>query len=443
MNYPHRASEDITDPPALLFRVTDRLRLEGCVTAMVQDAMSLALISVHEGALDHYGKLLVHRLRAAAPEITLEVYFPASVEALLARFNEALRDHSVADAMQGTVQNAAPKIWILHDAGALPDHEIELLARLIEHFPGANIRVLLLLTAHSNKHHLLNPFGRRILRWEIEPPTPEQAEAMLNQARSEGREGEALSLLQSTPVAQADKGSAQAVPQTPPQSSTTSGVKSGAKGKKYGRLAAAVAALLVASTGAAFFLHSGAWKTVADRVANMVPITPTKATAEVTAEVPASALATLPASLPVEAASASSGVATSVQAVVTKRDAVEEIIAYSTQGLNGTDWLEQQPAEAYIIQHVTEPSYQAANKWVKENSNLQDTHIIPMYLADHSAIEFTVVSGPFSSLRKASKFQKNTASAKGSQIYTVNFLKEKSAAAIAPAANPERKVDNR
>jgi len=252
---PHPDNEGITDPPALLFRVTDRLRLDGFVAAMVQDGMSLALISRHEGTLDHYGKLLVQRLRAAAPEIALEVYFPASVEALLARFNDALRDYSVEDAMQGAVQNSAPRIWILHDAGTLPDHEIELLARLIAHFPGANIRVLLLLTANSNKHHLLNPFGRRILRWEIEPPTPEQAQAMLTQARSQGREGEALSLLQSAPAVQAVKAAAQTT-QTSPQTGTS--------GKKHWRIAAVIAALLVASTGAAFLLHTRTGTTDAD-----------------------------------------------------------------------------------------------------------------------------------------------------------------------------------
>ncbi len=331
MNYPHRDNASITDPPALLFRVTDGLRLDGCVAAMVQDGMSLALISLHEGTLDHYGKLLVDRLRAAAPEIALEVYFPASVEALLARFNDALRDYSVEDAMQGAVQNSAPRIWILHDAGALPDHEIELLARLIEHFPAANIRVLLLLTANSNKHHLLNPFGHRILRWEIEPPTPEQAEAMLTQARSQGREGEALSLLHSAPALQAAKASAQTAPETPPQF--------GASGKKHWRIASAVATLLLVSTGAAFLLHSGIWTTPADVAAGVA------------------------AGVPAEPASASSGVATSVQSVVNEADAVEIVIAHSAQGFSGTAGLQQPPAEAHIVQQITEPAHPASAKY--------------------------------------------------------------------------------
>jgi hypothetical protein len=155
------------------------LRLEGVVAAVTQDGMSLALLSRHEAILDHYGKILVERLRAVAPEIGIEIYFPASAEALLARFNAALGDYTVQQAMEANVPIAPPKIWIVHDASALPDHEIQLLARLVQHFPGANIRVVMLLPQGSKKQKLLISFGRRILNWEIDPPTPEQADNML------------------------------------------------------------------------------------------------------------------------------------------------------------------------------------------------------------------------------------------------------------------------
>ena len=75
----------------LFFRVADRMRLEGYVAALIDDNMSLSLVSSHDAILDHYGKLLVARLREAAPQIALEVYFPASAEALISRFNEVLQ----------------------------------------------------------------------------------------------------------------------------------------------------------------------------------------------------------------------------------------------------------------------------------------------------------------------------------------------------------------
>lgn len=184
----HHRDDDLTVNQAIFFRVSDRLRLEGYVAGLIQSGMSLSMVSTQDAILDHYGKLLVARLREAAPEIELEVCFPASADALISRFNEVLQTYSIQDAMGNKVQNAPPKIWIVHDAAALPDHEIQLLARLVQNFPGANIRVVMLLTAVSGKHELLNAFGRRFLHWDIEPPTLAQKNALLEQARAQGRE---------------------------------------------------------------------------------------------------------------------------------------------------------------------------------------------------------------------------------------------------------------
>ena len=187
--------ESATGVQPLFFRVADRMRLEGYVAALIDDNMSLSVVSSHDAILDHYGKLLVARLREAAPHMGLEVYFPASAEALITRFNEVLQAYSIEDAMGTKAPVAPPKIWIVHDASALPDHEIQLLARLVQHFPAANIRVVMLLTTASKKQRLLASFGRRILNWEIEPPSDEQAQALLEQARAQGREGAVSALL--------------------------------------------------------------------------------------------------------------------------------------------------------------------------------------------------------------------------------------------------------
>ena len=201
--YAHQAEEHIAGEQALFFRATDRLRLEGYVAALTQNGMSLSMVSEHDAILEHYGKLLVARLREVAPQIKLEVYFPDSADALISRFNEILKAYSIADAMSANVQSAPPRIWMLHDASALPDHEIQLLARLVHNFPGANIRVVMLMTQASEKKQLLSAFGRRILIWDIETPTPEQRAAMSEQARAQGREvqvNELLSQLKPPPI---------------------------------------------------------------------------------------------------------------------------------------------------------------------------------------------------------------------------------------------------
>jgi hypothetical protein len=170
-----------------VFRSADRMRIEGCTNAIAREGLSLCLQCEHEPLLDHYVGLLLKRLRQDAPEHSIEVYFPTNTDSLLARFNEALARQSVQQATSTTTGTHPAQIWIVHDAQAMPEAEIQLLARLIQNFPGANIRAILLMTGPNASHNNLAAFGRKILRWEIEAPNAEQAQAALDIARSEGR----------------------------------------------------------------------------------------------------------------------------------------------------------------------------------------------------------------------------------------------------------------
>lgn len=170
-----------------VFRSADRMRIDGCTNAIAREGLSLCLQCEHEALLDHYLGLLLKRLRQDAPEHSIEVYFPTNTDALLARFNEALARQSVQQATSTPTGNSRAQIWIVHDAQAMPEAEIQLLARLIQNFPGANIRAILLMTGPNASHNNLAAFGRKILRWEIEAPNAEQAQDALDIARTEGR----------------------------------------------------------------------------------------------------------------------------------------------------------------------------------------------------------------------------------------------------------------
>lgn len=176
--------------PALtdfVFRSADRMRIDGCANAIAREGLSLSLQCEHEALLDHYLGLLLQRLRQEAPEHSIEVYFPTNTDSLLGRFNEALARQSVEQATRSSTQASPAQIWIVHDAQAMPEAEIQLLARLIQNFPGANIRAILLMSGANAAQNNLSAFGRKILRWEIEAPNPEQAQAALDTARTEGR----------------------------------------------------------------------------------------------------------------------------------------------------------------------------------------------------------------------------------------------------------------
>ena len=189
-------SLDAAGMAPVFFRHADRLRLEGCVAGLLRDGRSLALSSNREAALDHYSRLLFARVRESSPTSQLEVYFPADTAAMLARFNEVLATQSVEQAMKLSGKESAARIMVVHDAGSLADHEVQLLARLVQNFPGANIRIVLLLGTSARSRKIFESFDRRMLRWDIEAPTPEQAQAMLAQGREDGCEGAVKALLQ-------------------------------------------------------------------------------------------------------------------------------------------------------------------------------------------------------------------------------------------------------
>lgn len=167
------------------FRAADRMRIEGCLSALTQDTLNLAITCEQEALLDHYLDILLLRLQEQAPWLRQEVYFPANTESLLARFNEILSQRSVREAVQAAGHERDATVWIVHDAQSLPEPELQLLARLIQNFPGANIRALLVMSGPSSRHPQLSAFGRKILRWEIELPGPVQAQLALEAATSD------------------------------------------------------------------------------------------------------------------------------------------------------------------------------------------------------------------------------------------------------------------
>lgn len=179
--------------PGLLFRPDDAARLEGCLSALLWEGRSLALSSVNEAALDHYAQWLVARLRLQA-SCPIENYFPSSTQTMVSRFDEQLARLTLQEALSDIHQASPQRIWLVHDAGSLADHELQLLARLVGQFPGAGIRVVLLGAGLRGRQAMAVP-GRRFMRWDIDIPTPEQAQAMRLQARAQGCEAQVAELL--------------------------------------------------------------------------------------------------------------------------------------------------------------------------------------------------------------------------------------------------------
>ena len=460
----------------LFFRVADRMRMEGYVSALIQDNMSLSIVSSHDAILDHYGKLLVARLREAAPHMGLEVCYPASADALITRFNEVLQEYSIADAMGSKIQTAPPKIWIVHDASSLPDHEIQLLARLVQHFPGANIRVVMLLTTASQKQRLLASFGRRVLNWEIEPPTAEQTEALLEQARAQGREGAVSALLKKitpapvpAPVAAAtppEKPSPAALDATEPPTKPVANTPAAPKARKGLRKAlpwAAGLVLLLLACGLGVALLYGNlgsvglagldWRhplgapnapvvtapapAATDAAAPpLVAAPPTPATTVTGTTVTGTTAAADTPSAPNVAAPAPVQKAIEQETFLPPSNGrkaaptaprvqeVEEVITIPAQSQVGQDWIKQMPPGTFLVQHATVPSYAEASAWLQAHSNLRRARIVANYLSGQTTVQFSVVSGPFKSLGDASAFVDAGGIPRDPQIRSARYMKE-------------------
>ena len=471
-------SEEFDSRAPLLFRAADLLRLEGVVAAVTQDGMSLALVSRHEAILDHYGKILVERLRAVAPEIGIEIYFPASAEALLARFNAALGDYTVQQAMEANVPIAPPKIWIVHDASALPDHEIQLLARLVQHFPGANIRVVMLLPQGSKKQKLLISFGRRILNWEIDPPTPEQADNMLAQAQVQGGEGAVRALLQkiavplSAPAQRPQDAQMQdepplfaptpAVPPAPvtvpaPTVAAPPAVEAPAAPAKPEAARSwmpwflGIGVLLLVSAAAVATLHreavvrwlGGARHTDTPPVAAAVPAS---SPSPVVAAAPVASLTVADASSAAAAAASAASASPApapVASLPERKAASEEVVIAPAQIRAGQSWVQQMPAGTFLVQHVIVPSYTEANQWMQTHSNLKRAHLVAFYLPNDSNTQYCVVSGPFDSLAQAAAYVQNPNVPRGSQVRSARYMKEQFTPESADAYAQKRQENKR
>ena len=175
----------------LFFRPFDKARLERLVMAIHQDKLSAALVCDSEGLLDHYGRMLVKKLRAVQ-NLSVEVYYPNSTEALLNRFNRILEDVSMDSAVNPDDSQAPNRVLVAFDSQATGIREVQLMARLVKDFPGANTRIILMLDKLSSTQYekKIEAFGNKIIRWDIATPTDREAAVLISESELSGMQPE-------------------------------------------------------------------------------------------------------------------------------------------------------------------------------------------------------------------------------------------------------------
>ena len=192
--------DELISPTAFFMRPSDKTRYDFLLRSLLDDKRAAILVSDCDALLDHYGRMLADALRKSR-ELAVEVYFPNSTEAVLARFNRILADLTVAEAIKPDGSSAPQRLLLVYDGKGTGLKEIQLLARLVKDFPGANTRLVLLLQSQgADADKKIEAFGKIALRWDVERPTSDEAKAVLNDAQAKGMGPEVQALLDATGV---------------------------------------------------------------------------------------------------------------------------------------------------------------------------------------------------------------------------------------------------
>lgn len=176
------------DNGEIFFRGADVARFDRVFQAVVQDAQHLLMTSQYDGVIDHYGKMMLNRLKMRSG-MAVETYMPASTEALVSRFNELVNSMSVEQARGEEPSQAPGRIIIVNDPKAVDSDSWALLSRMITDFPGLNMRLVFLLDRiPAAVEKALDRFGSRLLSWEIEPPSATEQLALRKEGLQAGLE---------------------------------------------------------------------------------------------------------------------------------------------------------------------------------------------------------------------------------------------------------------
>lgn len=180
----------------IFFRAEDAHLIDSLAEAIAGDLTSLELIGVSKPAIDHYGRILLTRLRQI-PNIQLEAYLPTGVESLVDQFNAALSSITMAEATSGSNREKGVKVFISNEISAGNSRDGRMLARLVSSFPGANIKLVWVHQEDTGepRNAALEFAGKHAARWFISPPTPSEAERMLADGVRAGQDERVQQLL--------------------------------------------------------------------------------------------------------------------------------------------------------------------------------------------------------------------------------------------------------
>ena len=404
------------------FRVTDRLQMESCLTALVQDSKSVVISSESNELIDHFGTAFVRRIRQKLNTTLIEVFLPRDTEAMLERFNQLLNTLSLDVATKSRIGRAPEKVWVVHDANAMGAHELQLLTRLIQQFPGAGVSVVLMFQTQPTSREDFANQHKQFVYWVLELPTAEQKLSAIQQARKNGQEEQALEFFNRLTKATVKK--TPAMPSAKAASVAASGQSgpSAAKPRKTPSAkvwpwALGLSSMLLISLGVVAKLHPEMTNQVIHEVSALMDFqgsskkTTTPPEPQAKLEVaqdkppgppdvnqvnnkdrlePEIVLNPAPAAPPVQ------------EVPPPKVAAVEKIITELPDvAVQGRAWLKTLPEDSFVLEHQSFTRLKDAQGYLKGKEWLVNARITPVYLEGQEDARFAVVTGHFKSKERA------------------------------------------
>jgi hypothetical protein len=162
------------------FQLLDRIRYEASVAALSRNGKSLAIISPVQALAEHYKEMLLERLAVDVPQARIKPFFPADTDAIVSSFNQVVADLPLTQAMAAPTADRPLQVWVVHDAAALPAGEVLMMLDLLDKFPGAHVRALLVFAGTEIAPEGLENFEKSLMRWVIERPSLEQIKDSLS-----------------------------------------------------------------------------------------------------------------------------------------------------------------------------------------------------------------------------------------------------------------------
>lgn len=418
--------QSTTSLPEIFFRESDRLQMGSCLAAIAKEGKSVVMYSQSNELLDYYGASFLRRLKNELTDSDIEVFMPADSEAMLQRFNQLLSNLSLDVATKARTGMSPEKVWVVHDANAMSAHELELLARLVQQFPGSGVSAVLMFSSETSPGDVISRQNKQFVSWALEMPTAEQKLSTIQQARKAGHEELAVQFFNrlikrppkaDTPSVRDTEMAASAAAKAKAEKAPTKTAAARKKSSNGILWALIVIALLVLSVGVAAWMNPDTAQQVWEQGAKLMGAKDEAPKAE---EPPGSPVALkdetakdeannpMPGPAPTDAkAQPASPAAEPVPPAApptppAKEPVVDKVITELPEAaVQGRLWLKGLPAESFVIEHKSYASLKDAQAAIKGKEWLVNARIVPVFADGKDEALFAVVTGPFKTKERA------------------------------------------